>query len=122
MKRTTLGVFLLLSCTSAALAAPSLELTSASFMQVDAQIKSAKGHPNEEWRLNGLKAYLSGHYTEAVDRFERAAGYADKYSQHYLSLIYWHGQGVTADRVRAYIWSDLAAERGSRRLLAIREK
>jgi hypothetical protein len=29
---------------------------------------------------------------------------------------------VAADRVRAYIWSDLAAERGSRKLLAIREK
>jgi TPR repeat protein len=99
-----------------------LRLVSSSFMEVDAQLKSAKGHPNEEWRLNGLKAYLGGHYLEAIERFERAASYADKHSQHYLSLMYWHGQGVPADPVRGYIWSDLAAERGNRRLLAIREK
>jgi hypothetical protein len=105
-----------------ALAEEPLKLVSASFMDVDAQLPSAEGHPNEEWRLNGLKSYLSGHYREAVQRFERAAFFADKHSQHYLSLIYWHGQGVPVDRVRAYIWSDLAAERGSRPLLVIREK
>lgn len=99
-----------------------LQLVTANFMQVDAQMPWAKGHPNEEWRLNGLKSYQDGRYEEAIRRFERAAWYADKYSQHYLSLIYWYGQGVAADRVRAYIWSDLAAERGSRKLLAIREK
>lgn len=99
-----------------------LQLVTASFLDVDAQLKAAEGHPNEEWRLHGLKSYLGGRYLEAVERFERAASYADKYSQHYLSLIYWHGQGVAPDRVRAYIWSDLAAERGGRRLLAIREK
>lgn len=104
-----------------AVAAEPLKLVDASFMEVDAQMHSAKGHPNEEWRLNGLKSYLSGHYDEAVDRFERAAFYADKQSQHYLSLIFWHGQGVPKDPVKAYIWSDLAAERGNRRLLAIRE-
>jgi hypothetical protein len=99
-----------------------LKLVDASFMEIDGQLKSAKGHPNEEARLTGLKAYQGGHYAEAIGHFERAASYADKHSQHYLSLIYWHGQGVAPDRVRAYIWSDLAAERGSRKLLAIREK
>lgn len=99
-----------------------LRLTDASYMEIDALLVSARGRPNEEWRLNGLKAYQGGHYDEAVRHFERAAYFADKYSQHYLSLIHWHGAGVPADRVQAYIWSDLAAERGSRRLLAIREK
>lgn len=116
---------LLLLCVlvaGAASAGEPLKLVNASFMDIDAQLKTAIGHPNEEWRLNGLKSYQSGRYDEAVDRFERAAGYADKFSQHYLSLIYWHGQGVPADRVRGYIWADLAAERGSRKLLAIREK
>ena len=105
----------------AVLAEAPLELTGRSFMELDEQLKSAKGHPNEEWRLRGLQSYQDGRYEEAVERFERAATYADKYAQHYLSLIYWHGQGVAPDRVRAYIWSDLAAERGNRRLLAIRE-
>jgi len=99
-----------------------LQLVDASFMEIDAMLVSARGRPNEEWRLNGLKSYQSGHYHEAVQRFERAATYADKYSQHFLSLIHWHGAGVPVDRVQAYIWSDLAAERGSRPLLAIREK
>lgn len=112
----------LLLATGSVLADEPLKLISASFMDVDARLKSAEGHPNEEWRLRGLKSYLSGHYDEAIVKFERAASFADKHSQHYLSLIYWHGQGVPLDRVRAYIWSDLAAERGSRKLLAIREK
>lgn len=112
----------LLLATGSALAEGPLKLVSASFMDVDAQLKSAEGHPNEEWRLRGLKSYLSGHYDEAIAKFERGASFADKHSQHYLSLIYWHGQGVPVDRMRAYIWSDLAAERGSRKLLAIREK
>lgn len=115
-------MIVLLLATGSVLAKEPLKLVSASFMDVDAQLKSAKGHPNEEWRLRGLKSYLSGHHDESIVKFERAASFADKHSQHYLSLIYWHGQGVPVDRVRAYIWSDLAAERGSRKLLAIREK
>ena len=63
-----------------------------------------------------------GRDAEAARHFERAATYADKPSQHYLSLLYWYGQGVPQDRVLAYIWSDLAAERGQRNLLRIREK
>lgn len=103
-------------------AAEPLTLTDASFFDIDSNLERAKGHPNERGRFNGLKAYKTGRYREAVEHFERAASYADKYSQHYLSLMYWHGAGIGRDPVKAYIWSDLAAERGSRRLLAIREK
>lgn len=90
--------------------------------QIDRALEVAKGHPNERWRAHGIKAYNSGHPDEAVQYFERAARYADKYSQHRLSLLYWDGEGVAKNRVQAYIWSDLAAERGNRRFLAIREK
>ncbi|WP_156963018.1 SEL1-like repeat protein [Aerolutibacter daejeonensis] len=107
---------------SAALAAEPVKLTDASFLDVDAQLKAAEGRPNEVSRLSGLKAYLSRDYSGARTQFERAAYYADKYSQHYLSLMYWHGSGVPLDRVQAYIWADLAAERGSRQMLLIREK
>jgi hypothetical protein len=99
-----------------------LKLIDADFMQIDSMLEIAKGHPNEVWRWQALKSYQSGRHAEAVERFRRAASFADKHSQHYLSLIYWYGQGVARDPVEAYIWSDLAAERGSRRLLAIREK
>jgi len=129
MKMTHFRLGMALACSLAgwaalgsALAAEPLKLVDASFLEIDGQLKSAKGHPNEEARLNGLKAYQNGHFDEAIRHFERAASYADKHSQHYLSLIYWHGQGVAPDRLRAYIWSDLAAERGGRKLLAIREK
>jgi hypothetical protein len=97
-------------------------LTSATFMELDAMLPSLRGRPNEEFRVQGLKAYQQRRFDEAMDRFESAAGHADKYSQHCLSLMHWHGVGTPVDRVQAYIWSDLAAERGNPRLLAIREK
>jgi hypothetical protein len=112
---------ILLACGSAS-AGEQLQFTVASFMDIDAQVDGAKGRPNEEQRLRGLKSWKNGRYDGAVKAFETAAYHADKYSQHYLSLIYWYGAGVPVDRVQAYIWSDLAAERGSKRLLAIREK
>lgn len=99
-----------------------VKLTDASFLDVDAQLKAVEGKPNEVSRLAGLKAYLSRDYNGARTQFERAAYFADKFSQHYLSLMYWHGSGVPTDRVQAYIWADLAAERGSRQMLLIREK
>lgn len=82
----------------------------------------AWSHPNELWRLYGLEAVQLGRKSEAAAYFERAALYADKYSQHRLSLMYWHGDGVARDRSAAYVWADLAAERGYRDLLLIREK
>ncbi|RNF83779.1 SEL1-like repeat protein [Montanilutibacter psychrotolerans] len=97
-------------------------LSAMSFMQLDEAATLAKGKPNEESRLHGLKAYQRGDTEDAVQRFERAAYHADKPAQHYLSLIHWHGAGVPVDRVLGYIWSDLAAERGSQRLLRIRER
>jgi TPR repeat protein len=80
------------------------------------------GHPNELWRVRALRALKLGQMERAVDAFRTAAGYADKYSQHALSLLYWHGAGVGRDRALAYAWSDLAAERGYRGLLLVREK
>jgi hypothetical protein len=99
-----------------------LDLTAASFMEIDELVAGAKGRPNEENRLRGLKSYKAGQYRDALASFEVAAYNADKYSQHYLSLMYWHGVGTERDPVQAYIWSDLAAERGSKPLLVLREK
>ena len=87
----------------------------------DEQLQTG-GHPDERWRLRGLYAHRLGRDEEAARHFQRAASYADKYSQYYLSLMYWHGQGVEKDRVQAYLWSDIASERGGRRLVAFRER
>jgi hypothetical protein len=99
-----------------------LQLTDKSFMQLQAVEMASKDKPNELERVFGLKSYERGNPEDAAEHFRTAARYADKYSQHYLSLMYWHGAGVRVDRVQAYVWADLAAERGSRKLLLIREK
>ena len=84
----------------------------------------ASGHPNELNRWHGLWAYQNGRVDEAREHFERAAMYGDKLSQHALTLMYWNGdEGVARDPVVAYVWADLAAERGnSQDLLRLRER
>lgn len=79
-------------------------------------------HPNERYRLYGQKAAATGNWRDAAKAFRQAARYADKYSQHRLSLLYWHGVGVHEDRVLGYLWADIAAERGYPQFLAIRER
>lgn len=84
--------------------------------------KMAANHPNELYRIYGAKAAANGQWGDAAHSFRKAARFADKYSQHRLSLMYWHGVGVGRDRVEAYVWADIAAERGYPQFLAIREK
>jgi hypothetical protein len=84
--------------------------------------KMAQGHPNEIGRLNGLEAYALGRDSHARAEFQRAARFADKYSQARLALMHWYGEGGAADPVMAYVWADLAAERGYTGMLAIREE
>lgn len=119
--RFVLAIALLGAAATAPASGP-LKLTAASFLEIDSNEKSAEGRPNEEHRIAGLKAYVRGDHARAAGYFETAAHYADKVSQHNLSLMHWHGVGVPVDRVRAYIWADLAAERGTRRLLLVRER
>jgi uncharacterized protein len=88
----------------------------------DALAKMAVNHPNELYRIYGAKAAANGQWRDAANSFRKASRYADKYSQHRLSLLYWHGIGVGRDRVEAYVWADIAAERGYPQFLAIREK
>lgn len=88
----------------------------------DALYALSADHPNERFRLYGQKAAATRNWRDAARNFRIAARYADKYSQHRLSLMYWHGVGVAEDRVEAYLWADIAAERGYPQFLAIREK
>jgi hypothetical protein len=77
---------------------------------------------NYRYRLYGHLAAAERRWPDAANDFRIAASYADKYSQHRLSLLYWHGVGVEKDRVEAYLWADLAAERGYTEFLAVRER
>lgn len=92
-------------------------------VQLDrAEAASRYGHPNEMWRYRALRARKQKQPERAAGYFRQAGSYADKYSQHALSLMYWHGVGVGQDRAQAYVWADLAAERGYQDLLVLREK
>lgn len=79
------------------------------------------GHPDLKWRRDAMAQYDAGRYEQALVLFQRAARYADKPSQAMVSEMYQTGQGVAADPVLAYVWIDLAAERGYPKLIARRE-
>jgi hypothetical protein len=79
-------------------------------------------HPDQTNRERGFDAYREGAYQRAMERFLHAARYADKPAQLAISMMYWHGEGVPQDPVMAYVWSDLAAERGYIAFLRFREE
>jgi hypothetical protein len=87
----------------------------------EAQSHVERHHPDVTFRQQGLAALDRGEAREAFEAFERAAYFADKASQALVAEMYWAGQGVSQDRARAYVWMDLAAERGYPLLLGKRE-
>lgn len=121
---TWLGTALLCATLTVHAAAPEhpLSLTRLTLNDLSALEAQAKGRPNEEARVAALQSYVRGDMFTAAQQFMKAAYYADKFSQHALSLMYWQGVGVPRDHVQAYIWADLAAERHLKRMLLVREK
>ncbi|ALN78275.1 sel1 repeat family protein [Lysobacter antibioticus] len=79
-------------------------------------------HPDVEYRQLGLQSYRRGHHAVALDHFRRAGYFGDKPAQGLVAEMYWKGEGVAADRALAYVWMDLAAERGYRDLVGLRER
>lgn len=78
-------------------------------------------HPDVAYRDAGLKAYERKDYARAREDFLDAARFSDKGAQAMLAELYWFGLGVERDPVLAYVWADLAAERGYPVLVAKRE-
>ncbi|MFE0500855.1 hypothetical protein ACFW0P_08780 [Lysobacter soli] len=89
---------------------------------LDERTRKANNFPNELYRLYGSESAAKGEWGDALVQFTKAARYADKYSQHRISLMYWHGVGVTRDPALAYAWADLAAERMYPSFVVLREK
>lgn len=81
-----------------------------------------KYHPDLRWRRIGLERFEDGEHADALEAFKRSARFADKGSQAMVAEMYWSGQGTAVDRARAYAWMDLAAERGYKDFLKIRER
>ena len=78
-------------------------------------------HPDLKYRSRGLVAYHKANFGEAFINFKRAAKFADKPSQGMLAEMLWKGVGVTADKVQAYAWIDVAAERAYPAMISSRE-
>ncbi|HEY0504855.1 MAG TPA: hypothetical protein VGD42_15340 [Lysobacter sp.] len=98
------------------------ETDRASARDFDERTRLSRTFPNELYRLYGSESAASGQWGDALRQFRHAARYADKYSQHRISLMYWHGVGVQRDRALAYAWADLAAERLYPTFAVLREK
>jgi len=80
------------------------------------------GHPDLRFRMLALEKRAAGKLDEAFRLFQRAALYADKPSQAMVAEMLWNGNGTEPDRALAYAWMDLAAERGYRGFLLLREQ
>lgn len=81
---------------------------------------SAQSHaehtPGYQHHAAGSQAYRAGQYQSAKASFKRAAHWADKLAQFNLGIMNYHGQGVEADKARAWAWFQLSAERGYRQM------
>jgi hypothetical protein len=91
----------------------------------DSQLLSStaflEGHPDLRNRKQAERWYTQGQKQRALEHYRRAARFADKHSQARIAEMLWAGDGVEPDRALAYVWMDLAAERGYRAFLARRE-
>ncbi len=79
-------------------------------------------HPDLKGRSRGTRAYSEGRFADAMTQFRLAARYADKPSQAMIAEMLWQGDGIPRDPALAYAWMDLAAERGYRDFLILRER
>jgi hypothetical protein len=79
-------------------------------------------HQDLKFRLLGLEAYKQQRYDAALQYFRRASFFADKPSQGMVAEMYWKGEGTPRDPVQAYVWMDLAAERGYLGFVGLRER
>lgn len=78
-------------------------------------------HQDLKYRILGIEQYRKQNYEKAMTYFRRASFFADKPSQGMIGEMYWKGEGVARDPVQAYVWMDLAAERGYRGFIGLRE-
>jgi hypothetical protein len=80
-----------------------------------------QNYPDLMFRQWGMRALNEKNHDRAWAYFRRASYYADKPSQGMVAEMLWEGRGVPQDRAMAYVWMDLAAERGYPLFVASRE-
>ena len=77
------------------------------------------GHQIPPARARGVQ---ETDFEKALRYFRRSSFFADKPSQGMVAEMYWKGEGTPRDPVQAYVWMDLAAERGYRGFIGLREQ
>jgi hypothetical protein len=115
-----LALACLIAAASIAAAPPSRAETPARPEMMTASFLAA--HPDVKFRMDGMRAIEDNLPEAAFKAFRDASRYADKGSQAMVAVMYWAGNGVAQDRAIAYAWMDLAAERGYKQFLGLREK
>jgi hypothetical protein len=98
---------------------PTIDRNDQIVMSTDAFLSA---HPDMKYRREGWLAFEAGQYPQAIAHFTEAARFGDKMSQAMLAEMAWKGQGQAVNRPLGYAWADLAAERGYRQFVALREQ
>jgi len=80
------------------------------------------GHPDLRFRMLGMEKQRANDLQAAYGFFQRAGFYGDKVSQAMVAEMLWNGTGTAVNRPLAYAWMDLAAERGYKGFLELRER
>ncbi|MCF7752667.1 hypothetical protein KQ945_18050 [Bacillus subtilis subsp. subtilis] len=80
------------------------------------------GHPDLRFRMLGMEKMRGNDPTTAFGFFQRAGFYSDKVSQAMVAEMLWNGTGTPVNRALAYAWMDLAAERGYKGFVELRER
>lgn len=116
---------ILLACLAALQAAAAQEVAKPISRKQQATLSSAvflNPHPDMKHRKQGWDAYAEGEFALACAQFLKAAWYGDKPSQAMLAEMDWKGLGAAVDRTSAYMWADIAAERGYAVFVGVRER
>ncbi len=128
MRRTgNVGVLLLAAVCIAALPTSAATAQSSGVPQEFDQDLVAAGllssHPDILYRNFGMDLLGRGHHERGMKALLRAASYSDKPSQAIIAEAYLEGRfGLHRDPATAYVWMDMAAERGYPELVVLREK
>lgn len=71
---------------------------------------------------DGFTAYKNQDYVTALALFRPLAKKGDRDAQHNLGVMYYLGQGVSQDYVRAYAWMHLSAGQGHKNAYWVQER
>lgn len=88
-----------------------LMLSLASTAAAEERLSYADNTPGHKIMALGHSAFRAGRYQVALQNYQRAAYWGDKFGHYNVGVMHYHGQGTEQDVPRAWAWLELAAER-----------